>query len=109
MAFRLPVRRLATVARPRSSLKIGLIPADGIGREVIPVCVFCGFSLECLLIFNGRRRLQELPLLHWARTFQNQSSSIFWQVLSFLLEREPLYQMKQSGTSLNRLFEETAH
>jgi homoisocitrate dehydrogenase len=35
MAFRMPARRMATVAR--SSLKIGLIPADGIGREVIPV------------------------------------------------------------------------
>lgn len=34
MAFRLPARRFATQAR--SSLKIGLIPADGIGREVIP-------------------------------------------------------------------------
>ena len=32
--FRTPVRRMATVAR--QSLKIGLIPADGIGREVIP-------------------------------------------------------------------------
>jgi homoisocitrate dehydrogenase len=35
MAFRIPVRTMATAAR--SSLRIGLIPADGIGREVIPV------------------------------------------------------------------------
>ena len=35
MAFRLPLRRaLSTTAR--QSLKVGLIPADGIGREVIP-------------------------------------------------------------------------
>ena len=32
--FRAPVRRMATAAR--QSLKIGLIPADGIGKEVIP-------------------------------------------------------------------------
>ncbi|EKM59463.1 uncharacterized protein PHACADRAFT_249972, partial [Phanerochaete carnosa HHB-10118-sp] len=37
MAFRLPLRRaLSTAAAPRSFLKIGLVPADGIGREVIP-------------------------------------------------------------------------
>jgi homoisocitrate dehydrogenase len=34
MAFRAPLRRLATSTK--QSLKIGLIPADGIGREVIP-------------------------------------------------------------------------
>ena len=35
MAFRIPFRRaFATAAR--SSLKIGLVPADGIGTEVIP-------------------------------------------------------------------------
>ena len=40
MAFRLPLRRtLATAAASRSSLKIGLVPADGIGREVIPAAV----------------------------------------------------------------------
>lgn len=33
MAFRIPFRAMSTAAR---SLKIGLIPADGIGREVIP-------------------------------------------------------------------------
>ncbi len=32
--FRTPIRRMATAAR--QSLKIGLIPADGIGKEVIP-------------------------------------------------------------------------
>ena len=32
--FRTSVRRMATAAR--QTLKIGLIPADGIGREVIP-------------------------------------------------------------------------
>ena len=36
MAF----RSLATVAAARKSLRIGLIPADGIGREVIPVSLF---------------------------------------------------------------------
>ncbi|KIP09171.1 hypothetical protein PHLGIDRAFT_29155 [Phlebiopsis gigantea 11061_1 CR5-6] len=37
MASRIPLRRaLSTVATARSSLKIGLVPADGIGREVIP-------------------------------------------------------------------------
>lgn len=33
--FRAPLRTFATQAR--QSLKIGLIPADGIGKEVIPV------------------------------------------------------------------------
>ncbi len=32
--FRTPIRRMTTTAR--QSLKIGLIPADGIGKEVIP-------------------------------------------------------------------------
>ena len=32
--FRTQIRRMATSAR--QSLKIGLIPADGIGKEVIP-------------------------------------------------------------------------
>ena len=32
--FRTPIRRIATTAL--QFLKIGLIPADGIGREVIP-------------------------------------------------------------------------
>ena len=37
MASRLPLRRaLSTATAARSSLKIGLVPADGIGREVIP-------------------------------------------------------------------------
>lgn len=37
MAFRIPLRHaLSTAATARTSLKIGLIPADGIGREVIP-------------------------------------------------------------------------
>ena len=35
MAFRMPLRRALSTAT-RSSLKIGLIPADGIGHEVIP-------------------------------------------------------------------------
>ncbi|KAI0068997.1 mitochondrial NAD-homo-isocitrate dehydrogenase LysB [Artomyces pyxidatus] len=34
MAFRAPLRSMATTAR--RSLRIGLVPADGIGREVIP-------------------------------------------------------------------------
>ncbi|KAI0796469.1 hypothetical protein C8Q75DRAFT_741239 [Abortiporus biennis] len=34
MSFRMPIRKMATAAR--QSLKIGLIPADGIGHEVIP-------------------------------------------------------------------------
>jgi len=34
MAFRAPIRSMATSVR--QTLKIGLIPADGIGREVIP-------------------------------------------------------------------------
>lgn len=37
MAFRHVVRRnLNTAASVRQSLRIGLVPADGIGREVIP-------------------------------------------------------------------------
>ncbi len=33
--FRTPLRSMATLAR--KNLTIGLIPADGIGQEVIPV------------------------------------------------------------------------
>lgn len=33
MAFRIPVRTMATATR---SFRIGLLPADGIGKEVIP-------------------------------------------------------------------------
>lgn len=36
MAFRHMLRGLSTTATTRQSLKIGLVPADGIGREVIP-------------------------------------------------------------------------
>ena len=35
MAFRIPLRRALSTAA-RQSLKIGLVPADGIGKEVIP-------------------------------------------------------------------------
>lgn len=35
VALRAPLRSMATSAR--QSLKIGMIPADGIGREVLPV------------------------------------------------------------------------
>lgn len=35
MAFRIPLRRAFSTAT-RQSLRIGLIPADGIGKEVIP-------------------------------------------------------------------------
>ena len=40
MAFKIPIRTMATAAR--QSLKIGMLPADGIGREVLPVsnCTF---------------------------------------------------------------------
>ena len=37
--FRLPIRSFSTVGR--QSFKIGLIPADGIGKEVIPVISHC--------------------------------------------------------------------
>lgn len=37
MVFSAPLRSMATTAR--KSLKIGMIPADGIGREVLPVCL----------------------------------------------------------------------
>ena len=44
IAFGMPVRRLATIAR--SSLKVGLIPADGIGKEVIPVGFYSLYTLK---------------------------------------------------------------
>lgn len=45
MAFRAPSRSMATTAR--KSLKIGMIPADGIGREVLPVCLRLNFCCTC--------------------------------------------------------------
>lgn len=48
--FRASVRQLSTTAR--TSLKIGLIPADGVGREVIPVREF---SLATISYANGKQ------------------------------------------------------
>ena len=50
---------MATAAR--SSLKIGLIPADGIGREVIPVSTFTIQTevvrlMKCLLVLDPGRK-----------------------------------------------------
>ena len=55
--FRAPLRQLSTAAR--SSLKIGLIPADGVGREVIPVREF-GSTGDVWILMTGRP--QKLPL-----------------------------------------------
>ena len=57
MAF----RPLTTAAR--KTLRIGLIPADGIGREVIPVSAIVKnvavFNPEVLIFFEAARRTLE--------------------------------------------------
>jgi homoisocitrate dehydrogenase len=53
--FKVPFRTFSTTAR--RSLKIGLIPADGIGKEVIPVTLTSSVCfLESHKIFAGCER-----------------------------------------------------
>lgn len=59
MAFSAPFRSMATTAR--KSLKIGMIPADGIGREVLPVCLqFPLFLLFPYLLKGAKAAIQAL-------------------------------------------------
>jgi hypothetical protein len=94
MAFRMPVRRMATAAR--SSLKIGLIPADGIGREVIPVRLRINYVTHPLSVI----RLLGQPLRHLGRMFRNSSSSTFRQALNTSKRRALHSQRKPSGPSI---------
>ena len=54
------LRPLTTAVR--QTLRIGLIPADGIGREVIPVSDYALFNCKQILIFfqAARRTLEAL-------------------------------------------------
>ena len=85
MAF----RSLATVAAVTKSLRIGLIPADGIGREVIPVSSFIRFALFFTMTFQRRQPAEYWRL--WDLTFPNSSFMTYWPVLTFSLEQESLY------------------
>lgn len=44
---------MATISR--KSLKIGMIPADGIGREVLPVCLRLNFPCICYFFLNSTK------------------------------------------------------
>ena len=44
-----PAASRGVVTHARSTLKVALLPADGIGREVIPVCVLCLLDPTCYL------------------------------------------------------------
>ena len=58
--FRAPIRSLSGTAR--TSLKIGLIPADGVGREVIPVCLSHVRSKLSMLSYSHRQQKQQSRL-----------------------------------------------
>jgi isocitrate/isopropylmalate dehydrogenase len=66
-------RPLATAAR--KTLRIGLIPADGIGREVIPVseAMDCAFGSRWVHDVSFHRRHAELWKL-WVLTSPSSSS-----------------------------------
>jgi homoisocitrate dehydrogenase len=51
--FKTAVRSMATSSR--KSLTIGLIPADGIGREVIPVCAISNSVISQLQFLQAAR------------------------------------------------------
>lgn len=69
--FRTVTRSLS--ATTRSSLKIGLIPADGIGKEVIPVCPeHVPRSLQLPVVHRQPAKL----LKRWVLTFRKLSSLI---------------------------------
>ena len=88
------LRSLATVAAARKSLRIGLIPADGIGREVIPVSSFIGstFFPSAMTFFQHRQPAEYWK--PWDLTFPNLSFMTYWLVLTSLPERELLYPMR---------------
>src|SRR6266404_2936675 len=88
MAF----RSLATVAAATKSLRIGLIPADGIGREVIPVSSFISSTFFFVMTFQCRQPAECWRL--WDLIFPNSSSIIYWPVLTFSPEQGPLYPMR---------------
>ena len=67
--FRTQVRRMATAAR--QSLKIGLIPADGIGKEVIPAAKTV---LEA--IGSDIPKPEFVPLLAGWEVFQHSGSAL---------------------------------
>jgi hypothetical protein len=79
MALRAPARRMATGIR--QSLKIGLIPADGIGHEVIPVSSNCASIIDLHQFFN---RQPEPPSKHWGLIFPSPYLLIFLLVLNTL-------------------------
>ena len=67
---------MATAAAARSTLRVGLIPGDGIGKEVIPVRVEA-FSLSNCRLTMTRRMLDRLHSVRSrlsAQIFRNSSS-----------------------------------
>ncbi|KAI0650101.1 homoisocitrate dehydrogenase [Trametes meyenii] len=77
--FRAPIRRMATTAR--QSLKIGLIPADGIGKEVIPAA---RTVLEAL--GSDIPRLEFVPLLAGWEVFIRNGTALPHETVDALRE-----------------------
>ncbi|RDX53228.1 homoisocitrate dehydrogenase [Lentinus brumalis] len=77
--FRAPIRRMATAAR--QSLKIGLIPADGIGKEVIPAAKKV---LEA--IGSDIPKPEFVPLLAGWEVFQRTGSALPEETVEALKE-----------------------
>ncbi|KAI0080717.1 homoisocitrate dehydrogenase [Panus rudis PR-1116 ss-1] len=78
--FRAPFRSLATAAT-RSSLKIGLIPADGIGKEVIPAAQK---AIEAL--GSDIPKPEFVPLLAGFETFQRYGEALPEETVDALKE-----------------------
>ena len=63
--------KMATAALKRTSLKLGMIPADGIGKEVLPVSVgsvlyVCGPDIRTSIInFSGARGRDRPKSVDW--------------------------------------------
>ncbi|OAX35312.1 hypothetical protein K503DRAFT_377123 [Rhizopogon vinicolor AM-OR11-026] len=89
MAFRAPIRTMATAAR--QSLKIGMLPADGIGREVLPVSTL---STSRRKLIDTSIRVQKLPFWLLDRPYPNLSSSTYLLVSSTSQKLGPHFLMR---------------
>lgn len=90
MTFRMPIRSMATAAR--QSLKIGMIPADGIGREVLPVSN--SHSPVRVKLMDTLIRAQKLPFWLLGPPYRNRSSSTCLLVSSISQKLGPHFQMR---------------
>jgi hypothetical protein len=86
----MPIRSMATAAR--QSLKIGMIPADGIGREVLPVSN--SHSPVRVKLMDTLIRAQKLPFWLLGPPYRNRSSSTCLLVSSISQKLGLRFQMR---------------